>query len=157
MYPCSRPRTLFAGCASESRIDLTVRGFVRIYSRPIDQRVQCASTINNVDQIHFRHQARTTHLRSHTDTMTSYATDDKDKIYTEHSENAISSDLEYRGGQTGNEKQDAQYLADAIEATKEQKDQGFKSAFSQYGYVRAQIRRMLGQSLIKLTAYVLVI
>ncbi|KAG7528581.1 hypothetical protein FFLO_06067 [Filobasidium floriforme] len=65
--------------------------------------------------------------------MTSYATDDKDKIYTEHSENAISSDLEYRGGQTGNEKQDAQYLADAIEATKEQKDQGFKSAFSQYG------------------------
>lgn len=96
-------------------------------------------------------------MRSHTDTMTSYATDDKDKIYTEHSENAISSDLEYRGGQTGNEKQDAQYLADAIEATKEQKDQGFKSAFSQYGYVRAQIRRMLGQSLIKLTAYVLVI
>jgi hypothetical protein len=64
--------------------------------------------------------------------MASYATDDKDKIYTEHSENAISNDLEYRGGQTGNEKHDAQYLADAVEAVREQKSQGFKSAFAQY-------------------------
>jgi len=64
--------------------------------------------------------------------MASYATDDKDKIYTEHSENAISADLEYRGQQTGNEKHDAQYLADAMDAVKEQKHQGFREAFASY-------------------------
>lgn len=64
--------------------------------------------------------------------MASYATDDKEKIYTEHSENATSGDLEYRGGQAGTEKHDAQYLADAVEAVKGQKTQGFKSAFAEY-------------------------